>query len=171
MVWRRPGAPSVAESRRFDPASGWEAGPVALSGTTNADAPDIGIGSRGDALALWQRPAGGQVTLQARRFVAPPVAPKPTPAVPEPVASVPDAPELTASPVASVPDAPEITRLRVRGVRVGLRLTAPAQLRAALERRTARGWRALQTRTLAAKAGDVRFGFDSAAHASPAATA
>lgn len=74
VVWRRPGSPSTIESRRFD-GTAWEAGPIALSGTTNAELPDVAVGPSGHAIAMWQRPAGpGQVTLQARRYAAPPAA-------------------------------------------------------------------------------------------------
>ncbi|RKQ86196.1 hypothetical protein C8N24_4206 [Solirubrobacter pauli] len=73
VVWRRPGAPSTIESRRFDGTT-WEAGPLALSGTTNAEDPDLAVGPTGHAIALWLRPSNGTVTLQARRYVAPPSA-------------------------------------------------------------------------------------------------
>lgn len=167
VVWRRPGSPSVVESRRFD--GGWEPGPVALSGTTNAEAPDVAVGPRGDAIALWQRLSGSQVTLQARRFVAPVVAQSvpPAPEAAPPVVSgggqeapsvVKGGGETAAPPVESVPDAPEITRLRVRalerlgtalprlidsasGSRIELRLSAPARLRVTFERQGSRGWR------------------------------
>ena len=56
VVWRRPGAPSTIETRRFD--STWGTGPTALSGTTDAEAPAIAVGPRGDALAAGNaRPA------------------------------------------------------------------------------------------------------------------
>lgn len=73
VVWRKPGAPSTIESRRFD-GTAWEAGPIALSGTTNAEDPDVAVGPTGHAIALWHRPSNGTVTLQARRYVAPPSA-------------------------------------------------------------------------------------------------
>ena len=140
----------------------------------------LAVGPRGDALAVWQRPTAGTVTLQARRFLAPPVMTparragavgraqraghRPCRATRRP-SSAPVAPVAPrVSPRASVPDAPEITRLRV-GSRIALRLSAPAKLRVTFERHTARGWRATPgtIELPAVQRGDVRLKFALAA--------